>query len=160
MEILRRRNRPNFWLRLVGYAPLGIRRRLLHLVALRSWPRVRSPRSYADVATSLLLADHDLPTLIAGDKDAAKTYVRGLSGDVRTPLSRWLGKDADSIPEASLSGLWVAKLNAGSGAAVLGRGPEDLAGLKSFIGSWVSDEAAEIFGSTYYRQARQGIIIE
>lgn len=76
------------------------------------------------------------------------------------PRTRWLGTDPSTIPDSALEGRWVAKLNAGSGAAAAGEGLQDRPDLEAFVRSWSIDEAASIFGSTYYARARGGIIIE
>lgn len=160
MKYLVQRKRPRLALRAVGLLPLAVRRRLLHRATVGEWPNTRDPQCYADLTTALLLGKNDLLTVIAADKDASKTFVRGLSDDVKVPRTRWLGTDPTTIPDSALEGRWVAKINAGSGAAAVGEGPGDRPELEEFIRSWRSDEAASIFGSTYYEQARHGIIIE
>lgn len=160
MKYLVRRKRPRPVLRVVGRLPKAIRRRLLHRATVGEWPNVRNPQSYADIGTALLLGQHDLLTVIAGDKDASKTFVRGLTDDVKIPRTRWLGTDPSMIPDEALEGTWVAKLNAGSGAAIAGEGAQDRPALEDFVHSWSVDEAASIYCSTYYAQARGGIIVE
>lgn len=76
MKYLVRRKRPRLALRVVGRLPLTIRRHLLHRATVGEWPNVRDPKSYADLSTALLLGENDLLTVIAGDKDASKTFVR------------------------------------------------------------------------------------
>lgn len=160
MKYLVQRKRPRRALRIVGRLPKAVRRRLLHRASLGEWPKVRSPQSYADVGTALLLGKHDLLVVIAGDKDASKTFVRGLTDQVKVPRTRWLGTDPSTIPDSALEGRWAAKLNAGSGAASAGEGPEDRRQLEDFVRSWSSDEAASIFCSSYYEDARPGVVIE
>ena len=160
MKYFVRRKRPPLALRAVGRLPLTIRRRLLHRATVGEWPNVRDPQSYADLSTALLMGEHDLLTVIAGDKDASKTFVRGMTDEVKVPGTRWLGTDPSTIPDSALKGRWVAKLNAGSGAAAAGEGPQDRPELENFVRAWSLDEAASIFGSTYYSRARAGIIIE
>lgn len=79
---------------------------------------------------------------------------------MNVPRTRWLGTDPSTIPDSALEGRWVAKINAGSGAAAAGEGTQDRLELEEFVRSWRSDEAASIFGSTDYDHARGGIIIE
>lgn len=160
MKHLVQRKQPRFALRAVGRLPRGMRRRLLHRASLGKWPNVRNPETYAEVASAQLLKGHDLLTIVAGDKDMSKTYVRGLVPELRTPRTRWLGTNPAALPDSALEGAWAAKLNAGSGAAVAGVGAEDRAQLESFISTWSIDEAAHIFGSDYYNSARGGIIVE
>lgn len=160
MKYLVQRKRPQLALRAVGRLPLAIRRRLLHRAVVGEWPNTRDPLTYADLTTSLLLGDTGLLTAIAADKDASKTFVRGMCDEVKVPRTRWLGTDPSTIPDSALEGRRVAKINAGSGAAAAGEGPHDRQELEEFVRSWRSDEAAHIFGSTYYARARGGIIIE
>lgn len=160
MKYLVQRKQPKFALRVLGKLPRSLRRRLLHRVALGSGPNLHRPKTYADVASGQLLQEPDLLTIIAGDKDASKSYAAGLVPELNIPRTRWLGTDPATLPDSALRGRWAAKLNAGSGAAVAGDGIEDRRELEDFINSWSKDEAAKIFGITYYDYARGGIILE
>lgn len=160
MDDLSRRNSLSFKAKLLAYLPLRLRRRLQHRLLLGAWPRLRHPRFYSEVSTRELLNEEGVLAAIAGDKDACKTYARGLSPEVKTPRTRWVGRDPESIPEVALEGKWMVKLNAGSGAFARGEGVEDRKDLLEFVGSWTGDRSASLYGNRYYRSARQGFILE
>lgn len=160
MKTLIERKHPHLALRAIGRLPRGPRRRLLHWATMGTWPDLRNPTSYAEVGSASILKENGLLAFISGDKDAAKIYVRGLTNELKVPHTRWIGTDPTSLPDSALEGRWVAKLNAGSGAAVAGDGVADRSGVESFIRLWGQDTAAQIFCSNYYDHAREGVIIE
>lgn len=160
MDDLSRRRRIDMRVRALGILPLKMRRRLIHRLILGHWPNLRNPLYYSEVSTREILKKPDLLASIAGDKDAAKTYARGLCPELRYARTRWVGNDPRRIPVSALEGRWIVKLNAGSGVFARGNGTQEMDELAAFISSQQKDDAPALFGSRYYKNARQGFIIE